>query len=199
MLIDRHPIQPATWAFAIWGLIYGWLAVHAIFGVIRRAEDPAWDAPRLGLTMAALIGAVWTPIATISPIWGTATIWPMAAAAIVAFLRADPTRDYWLLATPIGVLAGWMTAAAAVSTGVLLAGHGLLSPYAAALAMLGLVLLIAVPLQRFRPRVPAYGLTVIWALTGVVVANLTDAPGVAILAACGMAIMAAALLLRRQA
>ncbi len=197
--IDRHPIQPAGYAFSLWSLIYLWLAVHAIFGLVKRPEDPDWDRPRLALTFAALIGAVWQPIAMISPVWGTITIWPMALAALAGFLQSDPQRDRWLLSAPPALLAGWLTAAASVSTGILIGGYGLLSPVAAAAAMLGLVLLIAVPVQRARPQMPVYGLAVIWALIAVIVANLGGPQSVAILAALGIAVMAAALLVPRRA
>ncbi len=197
--VARHPIQPAPYTFSIWGLIYIALIVHAIFGLVKRAEDPAWDAPRTGLTFAALIGAVWIPIALISPGWATVTIWPMAIGAIVAFLRADPDKDRWLLSAPPALLAGWLTVAASVATGVWLAGHGVLSPRAAAFAMLGLVLVVAVTLQRRRLRMPVYGLTVIWALGGVIAANGREETAVSVLAACGIAIMAAALLVPRRA
>jgi hypothetical protein len=199
LAIDRHPVQPAPYAFALWSLIYLGLAVHAIFGLVKRAEDPAWDRPRLALTFATLIGAVWQPIALISPVWGTLTIWPMAIAAIVGFLQSDTDRDRWLLAAPPALFAGWMTAAAAVSTGILIGGYGLLSLTAAASAMLGLVLLIAVPVQRRRPWMPVYGLAVIWALVGIIVANLDQTPVVAILAAVGILLMAIALFWHRKA
>ena len=197
--IARHPIQPAGWAFSIWGVIYLWLLAHGLFGMLKRAEDPVWDAPRLALTLSALIGAAWMSIAAASPLWGTLTIWPMALAAIAAFLAADPTQDRWLLSAPIAMLAGWLTAAASVSTGVWLAGHGVLSPFAAAVAMLALVLAIAIPIQRSRHAMPLYGATVIWALIGVIAVNLSDAKTVAILAAFGAILMIAALVLPRRA
>ncbi|MBP9185000.1 MAG: hypothetical protein KBF78_17830, partial [Fuscovulum sp.] len=120
--IARPSIQPAGYAFAIWSLIYLWLAAHAAFGLWQRRDDPAWDRVRLPLALAALIGAAWLSIAGASAIWGTITIWPMALAALLAFLRADPVRDRWLLSGATAILAGWLTAAAAVSTGVTLAG-----------------------------------------------------------------------------
>ena len=40
------PIQPAGYAFSIWGLIYGWLIVSAIFGAWKRAGDPDGDKAR---------------------------------------------------------------------------------------------------------------------------------------------------------
>lgn len=197
--IARPSIQPAGYAFAIWSLIYLWLAAHAAFGLWQRRDDPAWDRVRLPLALAALIGAAWLSIAGASAIWGTITIWPMALAALLAFLRADPVRDRWLLSGATAILAGWLTAAAAVSTGVTLAGYGWLSDTASAAAMLALVLGMAVAVQRARPRMPVYGLTVVWALAGVIVANLGANPTVAILSGVGIAVMGAALALPRRA
>jgi len=198
VLIDRHPIQPAGWAFSIWGVIYLWLLAHGLFGLLKRPEDAKWDAPRAALTLSALIGAAWMSIAAASPLWGTLTIWPMGLAAMAAFIAADPTHDRWLLSAPIAILAGWLTAASAVSTGVYLGGQGILSPFAAAVVMLALVLAIAIPLQRLRHAMPLYGATVIWALVGIIAANLGDAKPVALLAALGAAAMAAAIALPRR-
>lgn len=196
--IERHPVQPAGYAFSLWGLIYAALVVHGGFGLWKRAQDPAWDAPRIPLAIAAAIGTVWMPIAHASPLWGTLTIWPMAGAALAAFVMADPTRDRWLLSAPIALLAGWLSAASAVATGVFLAGSGVLAPVPAALAMLVLVLAVAVPIQRLRRMMPVYGLAVIWALAGIVVVNLSDTPVVAIAAALGIIVMAVALLMPRR-
>ncbi|MFZ1468263.1 MAG: hypothetical protein WAT09_04705 [Paracoccaceae bacterium] len=197
--IERHPIQPAGWAFSIWGVIYLWLVIHAGYGVWQRATDPVWDRPRLPLALSALIGTVWMSIAAASPIWGTVTIWPMAIAAIIAFLRADPVVDRLVLAPPIAMLAGWLTAAASVSTGVLLAGYGLMAPVVAAAAMLVLVLVITLAIQRMKPRQPIYGLTVVWALTGIIAVNISATPTVAILAAGGIVVVLTGLVLLRRA
>ncbi len=43
------PVQPAGYAFAIWGLIYGWLVVSAIYGLWKRRDDVAWQSARLPL------------------------------------------------------------------------------------------------------------------------------------------------------
>ena len=193
--IERHPVQPAGYAFSLWGLIYAALVVHGAFGLWKRAQDPAWDAPRIPLAIAAVLGTVWMPIAHASPLWGTLTIWPMAGAALAAFALADPARDRWLLSAPIALLAGWLSAASAVATGVFLGGNGVLAPVPAALAMLVLVLLIAIPMQRLRRGMPVYGLAVIWALAGIVVVNLSEMPVVAIAAALGIIAMAVAIAL----
>lgn len=188
--IERPSIQPAGYAFAIWSVIYLWLIAHAVYGIWKRAENPAWDAVRLPLTVAVGVGAVWLWIAGQSAIWGTLTIWIMAAGAILAFLRADPGVDRWMLSGPTAIFAGWLSAASAVSTGVFISGYGWLSDTESAAAMLALVLGIAVTVQMRRPQMPVYGLTVIWALIGVIVANASANVTVAVLAASGIAVMA---------
>ena len=187
--IGRPAIQPAGYAFAIWSVIYLWLIVHAVYGLWQRAEDPFWERVRLPLTVAIGVGVVWLWIAGLSAVWGTVTIWIMAAGALAAFLRAPTAPDRWLLSGPLAIFAGWLTAAAAVSTGVLIAGYGVLSNTGSALAMLGLVLVIALVVQGRKPRMPVYGLTVVWALAGVIVVNWGDLPMVTWVAVAGAGVM----------
>jgi hypothetical protein len=196
--IARPSIQPAGYAFSIWSVIYAWLLAHAAFGLWKRATDPAWAAVRWPLTLAVAVGAVWLSIAGQTAIWGTVTIWIMAGAAIAAFLRADPARDRWMLSGPTAIFAGWLSAAAAVSTGVLIAGYGLLTDTQSAAAMLALVLAIAVTVQMRRKAMPVYGLTVIWALIGVVVVNWTPNFTVAALAGSGIVVMLVTLMASRR-
>lgn len=198
VFIERPSIQPAGYAFAIWSVIYLWLIAHAAFGLWKRAEDPAWNAVRPYLTVAVAVGAVWLWIAGQSAVWGTVTIWVMAVGANLAFLRADDRIDRWLLSGPLGIFAGWLSAAAAVSSGVVAAGFGCLTDTNSALAMLALVLVLTVVVQWQKPRMPIYGLTVIWALIGVVVANLGNNDTVAAAAAGGGLVMLAVLALTQR-
>ncbi len=191
--IDTPSIQPAGYAFSIWGLIYLWLLAHAGFGLAQRRQNPTWNSPREPLILSIALGAAWLSIAPVAPILATITIWIMALAAIAAFLRADTETDRWLLSAPIAILAGWLTAAASVSTGVVTAGYGLLSDTAAATLMLVVTLGLAVWTQRQKPRMPVYGLTVIWALIGIVVKNAGTNPTVSIGAGLGIALIAFAL------
>ena len=188
--IARPSIQPAGYAFSIWGLIYLWLAIHAVASLWKHSSNPIWDRPRLPLILAIGLGAAWLSIAPVAPIWATVVIWIMAATAIMAFLRADTETDRWLLSAPIAILAGWLSAAAAVSTGVVIAGYGWLSDTTTAALMIAITLALATWTQRQKPRMPVYGLTVIWALIGKTVANAGLNPTVAILAGIGIALMA---------
>lgn len=192
--ILRPAIQPAGYAFAIWSVIYLWLIAHAVYGLSKRAEDPVWARMRLPLIVSVLLGTVWLAIAGASPIWATVVIWIMAGTAIAAFLRAPTEPDRWILSAPTAIFAGWLTAASAVSTGVLIGGYGVLSDTGAALAMLGAVLVLALIVQWQKPRMPVYGVTVIWALVGVIVANWPGNTLIAGVAAGGIALLLAALL-----
>lgn len=188
--IARPSIQPAGYAFGIWSVIYLWLITHAILGLWKKAQNPAWDRPRLPLILAIALGSAWLSIAPVAPIAATVVILIMAAAAIAAFLRADTGTDRWLLSAPTAILAGWLSAAAAVSTGVVLAGYGLLSDTASALAMIAATLALSLWVQRQKPAMPIYGLTVIWALAGIVTVNAGLNPTAAIAAGLGIAAMA---------
>ena len=190
--IPRPAIQPAGYAFAIWGVIYGWLGVHGIAGLFARADHPAWQAHRIYLTLSVLLGAGWLAIAPFYPILATVVILIMAATAIAAFLIAPATPDRWLLSAPLAIYAGWVTAACAVSTGVVLAGYGWLSDTASALGMLGLVLIGAIFVQSRKPAMPVYGAAVVWAIVGIVVVNWGDNATVAYAAVVGALVMAAA-------
>lgn len=187
--IARPFIQPAGYAFSIWGVIYLWLAVHAVLGLWHRA-DPAWDRVRWTHLLAVSLGSVWLAIAGGWPITATLAILVMAAAAVTSFLRADPAVDRWWVQAPLGLFAGWLTAASAVSSGVVLAGYGWLGNTGSAVLMLALVLAVAITVQTRRPSMPTYSVSVVWAIIGVAVVNWDEASGLALLALAGAAVQA---------
>lgn len=183
------PVQPAGYAFSIWGLIYLWLIAGAIFGIWDRATDPDWEPMRPALIVSLVIGASWIPVAQLSPIWATVLIWAMLATAVLALMRAGQA-DHWWLRAPIALYAGWLTAASCVSIGLVLAGHGFLDMQVAAWLGITLALAVGLGVQALRPDTPAYPAAVIWALVGVVVSNL-DGPNwpVLLLAVVGIALL----------
>ena len=186
------PVQPAGYAFAIWGLIYSWLVVSAVFGVWKRRSDAAWDHVRAPLMISLAVGTPWLAIANASAVWATITIFIMSAAAIVALIRA-PKVDGWWLQAPVGIFAGWLTAASFVSLGSTAAGYGI-ALGSLGWAYLAIILALGVTLAVIarKPTAPEYGITVIWALIGIIVANLSGAVGVMILAAAGIIVVAGA-------
>ena len=164
------PVQPAGYAFAIWGPIYLWLIVSAIWGVIFRADDPEWTAARVPLCISLAVGVPWLLIAQSSAVWATVTILIMAAAAISA-LHRTPRVNRWWLRGPVALYAGWLTAASFVSLATTLAGYGILmDSYGWAFAGIGGALIVTILTYR-RTAAPVYLGAVIWALVGIAVAN----------------------------
>ena len=162
------PVQPAGYAFAIWGPIYLWLVVSAVYGVVSRPVDPRWTAARVPLCMSLGVGVPWLVIAQISAIWATITIIIMAATAIWA-LHRTPAAEVWWLRGPIAFYAGWLTAASFVSLATTMAGYGILfDSYGWAFVGIIGALIVAVVTYRRTPT-PFYFGSVIWALVGICV------------------------------
>ncbi|MGZ2258486.1 hypothetical protein [Roseobacter sp. A03A-229] len=178
------PVQPAGYAFSIWGLIYLWLVVGMGFGLLRRAEDAGWQAMRLPLCVSLAVGTIWLPVAVRSPVWAAVLIWVMLISALFALYRA-PRSDKGWAAYPIGLYAGWLSAASCVSLGLVSAGYGYLDASTAALIFVFLALVLASAVQSTLGRTPTYAVAVIWALVAVVVQNLSGDQIVAALAGGG--------------
>ncbi|NBD28558.1 MAG: hypothetical protein GVY31_00795 [Alphaproteobacteria bacterium] len=193
------PVQPAGYAFAIWGLIYAWLTVSAVFGLCKRREDAGWNRMRGPLLVSLVIGTPWLWIANQSPIWATVTIFAMAGAAILA-ARRSPDHDRWLAHAPVAIYAGWLTAASFVSLGSTAAGHGLLTGAMgwAYIGIAGATLSAVAVLFSLRWRLE-YTLTLAWALTGIIVANGSQTLTISLAAMLAIALVAGVSLLRSRA
>jgi hypothetical protein len=181
---DNPPVQPAGYAFSIWGLIYVWLIVGMGWGLWKRREDYLWHDMRLPLALSLFVGCFWLAVAVASPVWAAVLIWVMLITALYALFRS-PRVDRGFAALPVGLYAGWLSAASCVSLGLLAAGYGWMSGPTAGLVFVGLAIVIAAGVQSSLMRAPTYGIAVIWALIAVVVANMATAPSVAALAAGG--------------
>ena len=180
------PVQPEGYAFALWGGIYTWLGISAVFGVLKRRDDARWDAARLPLIISIAVGAAWLWVALASPIWATILIWVMLATALMALLNA-PTKDIGWFAAPVGLYAGWLTAAANVSLGVAGAGYGLwFGAYGWAYLCITMALTIAIFVIHKAQFSVTYAAAVVWALVGIVVANGLNITGYLALVGIGL-------------
>lgn len=167
--VDRWPAQPVGWAFSIWGLIYLALVLSAAWSVLRPAEMPGWGTVSWPLGLSLFLGIFWVEAAMRSPLLATAMILPMTALALTAMFKLRSGRREW---AAVGLYAGWLTAASGVAVSVVLTGYGILPPRVAAIALIVAVLVLAVAVAARHPRVLSYRAGVIWALFGVIVANL---------------------------
>ncbi|MCX7560784.1 hypothetical protein OS190_14500 [Sulfitobacter sp. F26204] len=185
---ENPPVQPAGYAFAIWGVIYGWLIIGTGWGAIMARFDGQWHDMRKPLCLSLAVGTTWLAVAVSSPVWASLLIWIMLGAALAALFLA-PVNDQTWAAWPVGLYAGWLSAAACVSLGLLAAGYGYMDQTTAALVFVGLAIVIAGLVQGALGRAPTYGIGVIWALVALVVQNMESAPLVAYVAGGGALVL----------
>jgi len=185
------PVQPAGYAFSIWGLIYGMLLAGGVFGLLKRRIAPDWDRGRLPLAISLLIGTPWLAVASRDAIAATVMILLMAAFAIIALARA-PARDRFWFQLPMALYAGWLTAAAFVALASTSAGYGLITDSLGwAYIGIGAAFVVAVLVLWRLPQAPEYAFTVVWALIGIIVTNGTLNAGVSLTAAAGAIVLTA--------
>ncbi|MEW9921425.1 hypothetical protein AB2B41_17590 [Marimonas sp. MJW-29] len=185
---DDPPVQPAGYAFAIWGIIYGWLIIGLGWGLLRATQDGQWHDMRKPLCLSLAVGTTWLAVAVMSPVWASVLIWVMLLTALAALFLA-PVEDTTWAAWPVGLYAGWLSAASCVSLGLLAAGYGYLDQTTAALAFVGLAIVIGGFVQGALGRAPTYGVAVIWALVAVVVQNIETTPILAYVAGGGALVL----------
>jgi len=183
----EHSLLPIAYAFAIWGVIYAGNLVFAVWQALptNRSHPLARQIGWLAAGMYAINAAwqVWVPL------FGADWISSLLLAAelalgMAALLRIRGARplgraETWLVAAPVGLLTGWITAAAFVnfSTSVIQDGSWLFDPRhvpAAAALLAATIAFAALAVNATRSAAQAAG--ILWALHGIVVANLVRAP-----------------------
>jgi hypothetical protein len=160
--------QPAGWAFSVWGLIYIALIIGTGVG-IYRSETATWRAASIPLCISLAFGVPWVEVGTRAPVIATFMMVPIWAGAVAALFRAGP--QMWQR-IPLGLFAGWLTAATCVAFSVTATGYGWMSPMASAVVALCVAIVLALSIIRQLPFVDwAYRLIVVWALVGIIAAN----------------------------
>jgi hypothetical protein len=162
--------QPVGWAFSIWGLIYVALIIGTGVGIYRN-ETVSWCAASIALCISLAFGVPWVEMATRAPVIATFMMVPIWAGAVGALFRAGP--QMWQR-IPLGLYAGWLTAAMCVAFSVTATGYGWMSPMASAVVALSVAIMLALTIIRQLPSVDwAYRLIVVWALVGIIAANVS--------------------------
>lgn len=202
-------LRVAGYAFAIWGIIYGWLLVYAV----RQAMPATPATPLLKALGWPSVGAllaigVWIVAAALD--WETSTIVLIFGALLVLLIplwanagaiRALPRRDgdRWMTVWPLTLLAGWLTVAAPVNLLTVVTGNGdlpsVLPPTVWAILAVATVGVVALTVTA-RLRILAYALPVSWGLMGVYTAEQSRNPPLALTAmVVAIAVLAGAILL----
>lgn len=192
---ERIPLaEPALYAFSIWALIFALSLAYAAYQALPINRENLL-LRRVGWFTAVAFActglwSVFVPARQL--LLALAMLLAIFACLTIVYLRvADAARgrtlsrgECWLVALPVGIFLGWITAANAVSLtsepvrlGLVGAGGTGEALLGAALLLLGGLMASAVSLAG-KTGPPqgylAYGATVLWALTAVVV-NQYDA------------------------
>ncbi|MFN8555951.1 MAG: tryptophan-rich sensory protein [Dehalococcoidia bacterium] len=199
-LAARFPveIQPASYAFSIWGLIYLGLAGFTVYQAL-----PAQRAsPRLRRIGWLVVGTCVANIAWIF-LWHYQQV-ALSLVAMLALLsllaaiylrarrdeRPSPAERLLVLA-PFSLYAGWITAASLVNTAVIVydldAAFWRANAVAFTIGLLAVAALAGAVVGLTRAD-PPYAAVLVWASVGVVVANRDQA--VLVAAAAAVAVVA---------
>ena len=185
---DSPLIEPSPYAFSIWAVIFSLSLAYAVYAALPRNREND-SLRRVGwLTTAAFFcTGLWSFFVPAGrTLFALAVLFVALVCLVEAYLRlARSWREQasrgaaWLVAPTLGIFAGWLTAANVVSLDSEAVRFGFVSGGGTGEAVLGSALLVLGSLVaacvilagRNGPSMGylAYGLTVLWALTAVVV------------------------------
>ncbi len=177
-------LRVVGWAFAIWGPIYLGLIAYAVRQVLPRTGESemirrfGWPSvlAMLGIGWWILAAAWDLEVATIVLIFGALIVLlsPLLANARLIRSLGRKDMDRWLVAWPLGALAGWLTVASPVNLLTVATGNGdlpaVLAPTVWALLAVAGVAAFGL-FVTWRTRLLAYPLPIAWGLLGVFTAE----------------------------
>ncbi|MDX2259238.1 MAG: hypothetical protein NW205_10035 [Hyphomicrobiaceae bacterium] len=201
---DLSMIEPARYAFAIWGPIYLGAVAYAVWQLTpagRRTPATARIAP---LALAVYAGSTaWLSAVEYGPLWATMPILAVMAAAAIACLvlavagKQGSLAEEFVLVVPFGLYAGWTVAAIFVNVAEVAPGYGFdrfgLSAGSYAVGSIGVLTgIVLATLWATRGNL-TFAATVAWALAAIIVAAFERGYDGAVPVAAGAALGVVAL------
>ena len=195
----NQTLEAAGYAFSIWGVIYLGLLAYAGYQALPSTEETP-GLRRLGWpSVIAMAGCgAWLIAASADAKWATVAIISASALALcVPLLKRYPVQrriEFWLVAAPLSLLAGWLTVASAINLLTVLTSFDIIRPHTApAWAASGVGAVMAIGLGiTVTAKNWVYPLPIAWGLAGVAVAEQADRPMIALLAAGAALVLLAA-------
>jgi hypothetical protein len=197
-------VIPAGYAFSIWGFIFFFALLYAIYQVLPRQRNSAMFR-RLGWWTAGAFcfNTIWELVAQLVTFnWPTLLIILIilvfslgALFALPAYKDLSP-KNKWLVFVPISTLAGWVSAATFANLSSVLYQVGF-NNFGLSLNAFSLVIIVFAGFFSLFILYKAagnflYGLAIAWALNAIIVANLTrsyDFPSALAAGIFGLAIL----------
>lgn len=202
VLADPNPASPAGYAFAIWGPIFIGALIAALLQLGgSRARDPGLLAARWPTTLGYLASIAWMWAAPSPLAWATVPLIIVMLAslghALVSMIHKRQHRDAvtsWFIVTPLGLYVGWLTAATFVNAADVLPAYigGSVPGLALGIAVLIGASGLALWLVRRVHAALGYVAAVLWALAGIIAANLMPVVNAPIVILAALAIISLA-------
>lgn len=198
----NHPLVPYKTAYVIWGLIYAYALVAAIWQVMpRQKENVALETVDWNLIVVWLVNSLWQLWV---PVIGLEWIsFCLIAVAVFAGLNGLlklrnelnlSLKEKILVAGPLALVTGWLTAACFVNftSAMIWTGFGLDAGNAAVSAVFLIGLIAFGGWMVYRTGNSLYAAGLAWALFWVLVANQSrdHEPGMVVIAGIGLVVVA---------
>lgn len=190
-------IQPAGYAFSIWGLIYTLASAYAVYQVIPSKNNPVMKQNRIYALVLFVGSSAWLWASNLSADWLWVTVPILLAMGYVGFKAVTvsainigskriSTQDF-LSYQCLTVYAAWTNIAMFVNIGAMATQYKLFQPGTTWL-MINVILLAVVFIWIYKQFVQLrysvwYGFIAVWSLIGVFVVN-GDAQGSKIIMYC---------------
>ncbi len=173
---------PAPYTFIIWGVIYLAFIVYGVYQLLPAQSNLAvLNVLAWPMTIANILCSVWIVLFASNQISGSLVIMMMIlVSAMVLFFRAEKYRaSYTWFLFPFSLFFGWISVATIANFSVWLAAvnwsGGPLSLSTWTIIMMVIAFIAAVVMcVSFNSKV--YPLVIVWAITGICVANVTANP-----------------------
>lgn len=193
-------VIPANYAFGIWGPIYAGALAYASYQALpSKRTDPLLRGVGWPSAVGYLASGLWVHVLPRKRFFVTEALLAITvAAAAVAYGRTageqPGPQETWLVRTPLGLYAGWISLAAAASTTEALlledvGGLGLGETPWAVLVVLAAGAIAGGVAWRV-PNSPAYPAAVSWGLAGTAVQQFRRSQPVGVAAAVVSALLA---------
>lgn len=177
-----HPLVPLGFAFAIWGAIYLYSLVGAVWQLGQRQRNNGalrtvgWNMA--GIYLINALWQVWVPLRgfDIISVVMTGTALALGISGLIHLKSLNLSRrDEWLVAGPLALVTGWLTAAFTLNiTSALVAAHNpVVNPIAVNISvafLIGLIVVGAVVINATHSLL--YSAALMWALLWVMLANI---------------------------
>ena len=199
--VASHPLVPLGYAFAIWGAIYLFSFIAAVWQMLpEQRHDRAMDAVGWNLAGIYLVNTVWqiwVPLNGLDAI----SVGLVAVALILGIsgllrLRQDVELmriDSLMMFAPLALVTGWLTAACFVNfTSMLVAGNFGLDPGQANVSLAFLMALVVFGgVMVWLTESVVYSCALVWALFWIMMANIyrDHEPAMVTTAIIGMALI----------